>query len=105
MQLGWPCIEPSASASWVQELPVSTMTSGEGPDVDAGCLVLRWLLPLFWQLFTGFSVLFFCFVVQDIRTMALPILSKFAINELCLRSLPHHLYNLLVFPLVFCLHV
>jgi hypothetical protein len=47
----------------------------------------------------------FCFVVQDIRTMALPILSKFAINELCLRSLPHHLYNLLVFPLVFCLHV
>lgn len=72
MQLGWPCIEPSASASWVQELPVSTMTSGEGPDVDAGCLVLRWLLPLFWQLFTGFSVLFFVLLCRTLGPWPCP---------------------------------
>lgn len=50
---------------------MSTMTSIEGPDVDAGSLVLRSL--------TGLSVLsFFGSVVQDIKSMALPILSPFS---------------------------
>lgn len=64
------------SVSTVLALQVSTTTSGEGPDVDAGCLVLISALR-FCLCFSHYSLVsLFFYVMQDTEPRALSMLRK-----------------------------